>query len=95
MREAFTTPACEHADNTDTPRPRTWAASNRSSRIEGSGSPRSSRERMVPDQTCLVFGNSLIWPLPTKSPATGWGSLFRTILPPAAVIWSNVGSGGQ
>ena len=44
LKQALTTPACEQADSTVMPRPRTQAATKRSSMISGSGAPASPRK---------------------------------------------------
>src|SRR5437879_512638 len=49
-------PACEQADSTLVPRPRTQAVRNRSSRISGSSTTSSPRHGVMPRQAGLVAG---------------------------------------
>src|SRR5215472_7749111 len=67
---ALTTPACEHDESTLTPRPRTRAARNRSSRIKGSGTPCPSRTAWCPTNPASYDVTRSISPLTKKKPAT-------------------------
>src|SRR5215471_13133872 len=92
---ALTTPACEHDETILTPRPRTRAARNRSSRIKGSGTACPSRTVWCPPNPASYDVTRSISPLTKKKSASTCASAWFVTRPPALSIASSFGSGSN